>query len=106
MNDDVFDLLCNHLLIDIIAILCLEVVLELLQRPHVAWDVVLVVHSLGVLGNTVVGQVRVSVGQIREAEISCWEPDIVFGVKPDGKRVPVCHDYPLPDIKLPILHDE
>ena len=54
MNDDILNLISNYVLEYVIAILFLEIVLELLQTPHVSWNLVHIIHYLSVLCNTIV----------------------------------------------------
>ena len=58
------------------------------------------------LSYTIVGKMGVSVGDIIETEVSSWESNIVLGIEPDGEWIPVCDDYPLSDIELPVFHYE
>ena len=56
MDHDVLDLFSNDLFVNIVAMLSLEVILELLKGPHVSWNVMKVVHCFCMLGDTVVGE--------------------------------------------------
>ena len=76
-----------------------EIVIELVDVPHVAIDDLGFIR-LGVLGNRVVGQMGELVADFVVLIILSSETDVAFLVEPDGQRIPVGHQYPLSDIEL------
>ena len=88
----------------VVAMVSVDVVGELLRRPHVAVD--FVVFELGVLFlHRVVGQVvftLVASGIV----VGYAKANVRLLVAPNGQGVPVGDQHPLPDVELPVLHHE
>ena len=80
--------------------LYLEVVIELVDVPHVPLDFLIVV--LGILRNRVVGQVSIFVSDFRVLIILSRETNIALLVEPDRQRVSIRDHHPLSDVKLDV----
>ena len=76
----------------------LEIVIELVNVPHVALNFLIIVF--GVFGNGVVGEVGVLVADFRVFVVLSSESDVALLIEPDCQGIPVGDQYPLPDVEL------
>ena len=102
----VLDAAVKFLLPDIVAEGVQQVALELLEVPHVSFDVMCGLNLLAVLCDAVIGQVGVPVRDLIEVEVGRREANIGLCVDPDRQRIPVGDKDPLADVELTALDEQ
>jgi hypothetical protein len=78
----------------------LQVILQVLEVPHVAFYLVRAGGIFCVFYYWIVWQVRVSIREIFKVKVTASEPHVGFCIHPNCEWVPVCNKNPLSDIKF------
>lgn len=102
--DAFFDLRPDLLAVHILPVLALKIIGEFLRTPHVALD--LIILELGILLlNRVVSKMVLS-GVTFRIILLDTKSDVTLSIAPNGQRVPISHEHPLPNIELSSLYNQ
>ena len=89
----------------IVTLLLFQVFLKLILEEHIALDSRFI-EIFVISSNRVVGKMYEFVADLFCIVVDGWESEVALIIHPDGRRVEVCNEHPLTDIKFSLEDNE